>query len=1025
MRIIPFLLGLSLYNISQAQLNPEDFITPSPNPAAISKFGDIPVSYHTGVANISIPIYEISQGELKVAISLDYHSSGIRVDEVASWVGLGWRLSAGGVISRIVRGGPDEGFKDYGDNVSDCWGNGWWSDGMPDCLNTCTGDPNCPFSYDLSDPRNENDCWNRYTDVANGLNDTESDIYTINVGGYSAKFIFDEHRNVFMVPISDLKIIRRTSHSWEVITPDGIKYFFGGTNATEHNYVTSSGNVRDNKISSSAWYLTRIETPRGNDFIEFNYTAEAYGYGNRIAHISQFDGAGKLKSQITPYIASTNLNTNSVEAVRLSSITTSSGLQTVTFHAEKSANRTDLTGFNSVLSSTGINAKAIDKIEINYGNRCKIFDLSLSYFTSTSESSLYNHDFDTRRLRLDYIDEYDCYNHNRKHYSFTYNSMSLPRRYSLARDHWGYYNGQHNNDGLIHGGANKPWNRQKFSTGDNRNPNETYCKAGILERIDYPTGGFTTFEYELHHDGKQSVGGLRVKKIVDNSDSNSPDVVKYIEYESPSLYAGVPTYVNPQLTLNRLDFNCNMGVVNMNFGYEISSAQSNYFQSTHSYHIGYGKVAVSTPGRGKTVYLYRNNSPNPTDFHLPTPPLIAVAQTGRLIKKEFYNKSEDLVAYEQYEYGMIDYGRYIKQRMVKNYNQHNPGWSRNTMPVWNDYNIYTFRYELKKKIVFQDGIKTEYIYDYPETSINHNNYTSETYYNSEGQEIKIEYSYIPETPWILGDIWQDYNIKNFVVETKKYIDGVQNYYNYKNIKLENSFIRSTKFLEYPTNDSDFEIIQNYYYDETNNRIKQITSQNGINHFYYWDKNGEFPIAHAISSGEFDYYDFAFNSFEIYDTRFWIYNNHYHAGPGNSKTGNYSLNLSSSLRSKYHFTGKYNINFYYKDGTIEVNSGSIISETEKPLSDGWIFKNILLDFNNEQLEIVGIDAKGESVKLDEIRVMPENASITTYIYNGLELMESINENNEFIRYHYDDLSRLVKTTDMNNNIIQLYEYNYKQ
>jgi YD repeat-containing protein len=131
-----------------------------------------------------------------------------------------------------------------------------------------------------------------------------------------------------------------------------------------------------------------------------------------------------------------------------------------------------------------------------------------------------------------------------------------------------------------------------------------------------------------------------------------------------------------------------------------------------------------------------------------------------------------------------------------------------------------------------------------------------------------------------------------------------------------------------------------------------------------------------------------------------------------------LNLSSSLRSKYHFTGKYNINFYYKDGTIEVNSGSIISETEKPLSDGWIFKNILLDFNNEQLEIVGIDAKGESVKLDEIRVMPENASITTYIYNGLELMESINENNEFIRYHYDDLSRLVKTTDMNNNIINL-------
>jgi hypothetical protein len=36
----------------------------------------------------------------------------------------------------------------------------------------------------------------------------------------------------------------------------------------------------------------------------------------------------------------------------------------------------------------------------------------------------------------------------------------------------------------------------------------------ILEKIQYPTGGHTAFEYEPHHDGVQQIGGLRVKRMV-------------------------------------------------------------------------------------------------------------------------------------------------------------------------------------------------------------------------------------------------------------------------------------------------------------------------------------------------------------------------------------------------------------------------------------------------------------------------------------------------------------------------------
>lgn len=71
-------------------------IPPSPNAAALGKFGSMPVSLHTGTPNISIPLYTLRGRELAVPISLDYHASGIKLEEVASNVGLGWSLSAGG-----------------------------------------------------------------------------------------------------------------------------------------------------------------------------------------------------------------------------------------------------------------------------------------------------------------------------------------------------------------------------------------------------------------------------------------------------------------------------------------------------------------------------------------------------------------------------------------------------------------------------------------------------------------------------------------------------------------------------------------------------------------------------------------------------------------------------------------------------------------------------------------------------------------------------------------------------------------
>jgi hypothetical protein len=104
-----FLLLCMLASMAGYGQDPSKIVPVAPNAASLGKYGDIPVSLHTGVPNISIPIYEVKNKDLSLPISLSYHSSGIRVAETASWVGLGWALNAGGVITRTVQGMPDEG----------------------------------------------------------------------------------------------------------------------------------------------------------------------------------------------------------------------------------------------------------------------------------------------------------------------------------------------------------------------------------------------------------------------------------------------------------------------------------------------------------------------------------------------------------------------------------------------------------------------------------------------------------------------------------------------------------------------------------------------------------------------------------------------------------------------------------------------------------------------------------------------------------------------------------------------------
>lgn len=105
--IYAFFLIFWTYSI-KAQIPKEKSSIPSPQAWNFTQYGNIPISYFTGLPDISIPLANIESADFKMPISLRYNVGAIRPDVHPGTTGLGWSLSLGGVVSRTIRGIPDE-----------------------------------------------------------------------------------------------------------------------------------------------------------------------------------------------------------------------------------------------------------------------------------------------------------------------------------------------------------------------------------------------------------------------------------------------------------------------------------------------------------------------------------------------------------------------------------------------------------------------------------------------------------------------------------------------------------------------------------------------------------------------------------------------------------------------------------------------------------------------------------------------------------------------------------------------------
>lgn len=453
----------------------------SPDAASLGKYGSIPVSLYTGVPNISIPLYTIKSGDLSMPISLSYHSAGNKVEEMASSVGLGWSLNAGGVITRTIRGKADEEL------------NGFLTQSSATQINSMIGH----WTTLSSTQQAQLDYYLNAT--GDGTLDSEPDIYNFNFCGYSGQFVMSPSGQISTLPLQNITFNfyvfgGQTTYiqSFTAKTPDGVTYYFGTDNAIEFSNPSGS-NVRH----AISWYLYKIVSPSMHE-IDLTYTPESYDFSTSAQQTLYYftnatggTGDGSNTPTNVPVDNTTPSVTTNFTSVKLNKISFENG----SLQIFANNFRYDINSYNKPNG-----AKTVDTIAITSGSFSKLYKF---YYLNTTN----------KRLRLDsLIGQLDPIgstgNFRKEKYGFSYLGDAWTPNVSTlyAQDWWGYYNGK-TNSVLVPAATLGDGTGATKLPGANRTPDESSTLAGMLKSITYPTGGSTTFTFEANTESNKNLGG--------------------------------------------------------------------------------------------------------------------------------------------------------------------------------------------------------------------------------------------------------------------------------------------------------------------------------------------------------------------------------------------------------------------------------------------------------------------------------------------------------------------------------------
>ena len=608
-------------------------IPPSPEAASLGKYGNTPVSYYTGAPNISLPFYTVQGKSISLPLSMSYNATGNKVAEVPSWVGLGWTLSAGGVVSRSVIGKPDMAFNYY-NKVDDIF----------------------TFRGPIEDPSYTT--YEFFDNVKKGNIETQSDVYFFNVAGYSGKFyIVPTNSTTFKLVISDITdvkiepigVLGASDMGFRLITPTGIQYEFTTTETTRFELDDSENTTNRIFYYPSSWFLTKIISLDKKEEISFNY--ENTGTYSQSINSYQYES---MNYTTNAYISNPPSNntpppvTSSFSPISSSVIQDRKYLSTISYKLNNVEKET-VTFTKELRSESVCSGRALKEIKVQRDVNA-VLKFNFEYY---ADSYL-------NRLALNSVKESGTFNSvysEKPPHIFNYkNQVQFPAYTSTGIDHWGFYNGYSNGNGLIP--SQTVDNTTYAGHGANREPDASGSLIGMISSIKYPTGGTTEYDFEPHlaqvpnSQVVRTIGGTRIKEIRDYSADNVLATRRQFEYKADDVTYGScsgllftdPVYYSISSSYHYPDVlaPCSINNNDLNTSeyssttISLSTSSTSELGSVQGSHIGYSRVIEKTIGGGRTVYTFKNVAY--------TGGTGVEESNGNLLKKEDFDETGTLVA---------------------------------------------------------------------------------------------------------------------------------------------------------------------------------------------------------------------------------------------------------------------------------------------------------------------------------------------------------------------------------------------
>lgn len=936
-----YMLSCILYPyqiFSQSQVDDLVKFPPAKTPevSTLQRYGEFNVNQYVGLPSIEIPLFVLKNYGLDIPITLSYLGGGCQVKEQSSWVGLNWNLFPGGCITESVGRNANQLFdaKSYNELTKYFYDDEQYlSERLllyytsPYRYGILCGDDYTTVGGSIgSFPGGESSSCSDIIGLSNGdmllQQMTEGvyyqpNIYQLNILNYNCKFYIHPITKKAVTVKSDenIEIIDNRGNDqtkgWTVKLPNGIIVDLSAyETVTDGVAGTGVGHYSQHRC----WKVSKITLLNG-EAIYFNYSDHSYQFTtfgedytmylkteeniNESIEYSLSINEGN-KPSVMSYPKDSHFDSaikSNYNVKHLTSITSSNYV--VNFHLtpENQKPRLEYIDYFKTSDSQTKQRYALtyEPYKLSEKGWNTIDDKSygdLEYYikyklVSLTESSIDNNkEFRMPSYRFEYTED-----------------IGLPSVLSRAQDYWGYYNGIKNNTLLCDESRifsffdlDIPSNyrtiiRNQFTA--DRTIDEAYLKQGTIKKIEYPTGGYSIFNFEPHefrsfqgyilnrkertygyygepYPQKNSIGaGLRIESIINyNSDGQFIEKNKY-RYDAGTLLQPLAFMKYQQKSDDYYLFYKALCFSTQNI------AASNLVDGT----VGYTHVSVVKCGEensdgtiheGYTHYTFFCNEPNYTktteNTYLFSNPeyrngmfntISIYDKDNKLIKKTYYNS--DII------YSSIFTG--IKARLFHTHSHLN---------IFNNNHAYYLTYYPIRSEIWKNTETGEYSFFDGDLEMNYevnNEYYGDFYQikstkkaNSQGDVIETQYRYanLINTPDYI--LMKEKNAISIPIEEITLKNGLVVSGKLNTFRVANGFYILDKVFKLETDklinihdftyyngslkDKNYRIFVSYdSYDNKGNTL-QYTDKDSLPVSYLWGYNGQYPIA-EIKNATYD------------------------------------------------------------------------------------------------------------------------------------------------------------------------------